>query len=92
MNSENSKTSELPRLVLNYKNKINLKICDKDVALSNFSNYYTWRNIERSYKNNKFKISAPTVNDKLELSHRSYYVSNIADPFDYIIKKTGKTD
>ena len=25
-------------------------------ALSNFSVYYTWKDVKRSYKNNKFKI------------------------------------
>ena len=27
-----------------------------------------WKKIKKSYKNNKFKISAPTLNDKFELS------------------------
>ena len=42
---------------------------------------------KRSYKNNKFKISAPTWNDKFELPGRSYYVISIQDYFNYIIKK-----
>ena len=54
MNSENSKTFDLHRLLLNLLDKINLKRSDKYVALSNLSIYYT------SYKNNKFDISAPT--------------------------------
>ena len=37
MNSENSKTSELYRLLLNRSDKINLKRSDKYVALSNLS-------------------------------------------------------
>ena len=37
MNSENSKTSELYRLLLNRSDKINLKRNDKYVALSNLS-------------------------------------------------------
>ena len=56
MNSENSKTSEPRRLLLNLGDKINLK--RTDVALSNLSMYYKWNNITKSYKNNKFKISA----------------------------------
>ena len=40
-----------------------------------------------SYKSNDFKISAPTWNEKLELSDGSYSVWNIGDYFEYIIKK-----
>ena len=59
MNSENSKPSDPHRLLLNLTDKIDLKRSDKYVALSNLSIYYTWKNIRKSYKNNKFKISAP---------------------------------
>ena len=59
----------------------------KTVALSNLSIYYTWKNIKTSYKNNKFKISALTWNDELELPDGSYSVSNIQDYFEYISKK-----
>ena len=59
---------------------------DKCIALSNFSIYYTWKNIKQSHKNNKFKISAPTWNEEFELLDRSYSVSNIQDYFEYIIK------
>ena len=41
MNSENSKTSDSHRLLLNLSDKINLKRSDKYVALSNLSIYYT---------------------------------------------------
>ena len=47
MNSENSKTSDPHRLLLNLKYKINLKRSDKYVALSNLSIYYTWKNIKK---------------------------------------------
>ena len=60
MNSGNSKTFESRRLLLILSDKINLKRSDKYVALSNLSIYYTWKNVKKSYKNNKFKISAPT--------------------------------
>ena len=60
MNSRNSKTSDPHRLLLNLSHKINLKRSDKYVALSNLSIYYTWKNIKKSCKNNKFKILAPT--------------------------------
>ena len=62
MNSENSKISDPHRLLLNLTDKLNLKRNDKYVALSNLSNYQTQKNTKKSYKNNKFKISAPTWN------------------------------
>ena len=52
--------------------------------------YYTCKNIKSSYNNNKFKISAPTLNDKFELPDGSYSVSNIQDYFEYIFKKHGE--
>ena len=36
----------------------------------------------KSYNNNKFKISAPTWNDKLELSDGSYSISDIQNYFE----------
>ena len=93
MNSENNKTSDLYRLLLNLLDKINLKRTDRYVALSNLSIYYTWKNIKKSYKNHKFKISAPTWNDEFELPDGLYSVSDIQDYFEYILKKHGeKTD
>ena len=46
------------------------------------------------YKNNTFKISAPTWNEEFELADGSYSVSDIQDYFEYIIKKheTGTND
>ena len=67
MNSENSKTSDLLRLLLNLPDKTNLKRSDKYFALSSLSIYYTWKNIKKSYKNNEFEISAPTWNEEFEL-------------------------
>ena len=60
ISSENSRTSEYHALVLKLANKLDLRRGQKSVALSNLSIYYTWKNIKSSYKNNKFKISAPT--------------------------------
>ena len=77
MNSENSKTSDPLRLLLNLLDKINLKRSDKYVALSNLSIYYTWKNITKSCKNDKFKISALTWNGEFELPDGSYSVSDI---------------
>ena len=87
MNSKNSKTSDPYSLLLNLTDKINLKRSDKYVALSNLSIYYTWKNIKKSYKNNKFKISAPTWNEEFELPDGSYSVLDIQDYFECILKK-----
>ena len=57
------------------------------VALSNISIYYTWKNIKRSYKNNKFKIYAPTWSNEFQLPDGSYSISDIQDYFEYILKK-----
>ena len=42
---------------------------------------------KKSYKNSKFKISAPTWNEQFELPEGSYPVLDIQDYFEYIIKK-----
>ena len=68
MNSGNSKTPNPHRLLLNLSDKINLKRSVKYVALSNLCIYHPWKNIKKSYKNNKFKISARTWNEEFELS------------------------
>ena len=90
MNSENSKTSKPHVLILKLTNKLNLGIGEKIIALSNISICYTWKNIKSSNYNNKFKISAPTWNDKFELPDGSYSVSDIQDYFEYILKKHGE--
>ena len=56
MNSENSETSDPHRLLFNLTDNIDLRRKDKYIALSNLSIYYTWKNIKKSYKNNKFKL------------------------------------
>ena len=68
MNSENSKTSQPYRLLLNLADKINLKKRDKYVVLSNLSMFYPWENIKKSNKNNKFKTATPTWNEKFDLN------------------------
>ena len=72
MNSENSKTSDSHRLLINLSGKTNLKRSDKYVALSNL-----WKNIKKSYKNNTYETSAPTWNEEFELPDESYSVSYI---------------
>ena len=87
MNSENSRTSEYHVLVLKLTDKLDLRRGQKSVALSNFSIYYTWKNIKSSYNNNKFKISAPTWSEEFELLDGSYLISDIQDYFEYFLKK-----
>ena len=50
MNSKSSKTSDRYRLLLNLKDKIDLKRKDRYIALSNHNIFYTWENIKKSYK------------------------------------------
>ena len=88
MNSRNSETYDPHRLLLKLLDKIKLKRSDKYVALSNLSIYYKQKNIKKSYKNNKFKTSAPTCNEEFELPDGSYPVSDIQDYLEYILKKT----
>ena len=90
MNPENVKMSVPHVLELRLTNKLDLRIDKKVIALSNLSIYYTWKNIKSSYNNNKFKISAPTWNDKFELPDGSYSVLDIQDYFEYILKKHGE--
>ena len=87
MNTLNSKASESNRFIYQFNDKLNLKNCNKNMALANLSIYYTWKNIKSEYNNNKCKISAPTWNDEFNLPDGSYSASDIQDYFEYIIKK-----
>ena len=86
-NTLNSKINESNKFIYQFTDKLNLKNPNKNMALTNLSIYYTWKNIKSEYNNNEFKISAPTWNDTFDLPDRSYSASNIQDYFDYIIKK-----
>ena len=90
MNSQNSKNSEPHVLILKLTNKLDLRIDEKVIALSNLNIYYTWKNIKNSYNNNEFKISAPTWNDEFKSPNGSNSVSNIQDYFEFILKKHGE--
>ena len=58
MNTENSKTYETLKFVFNLSQRLDLRSLNKHVALQNVFIYYTWKNIRKQYKNNKFKISS----------------------------------
>ena len=79
MNMENSKMNEPRKFVLDFSQRLDLRSSNKHVALQNLSVYYTWRDVRKQYKNNKFKIIAPTQNNKFELPDGSYSVSDIQD-------------
>ena len=76
MYSQNSKTTDPHRLLLNLTDKINLKRSDKYISLPNLSIYYVWKNIKTSYKKNKFKISAPKLTKSLNrlMDHILYQI------------------
>ena len=66
INSKSSEKSNPHRLLLNLTDKIDLNEIDKYVALLNLTIYCTWKNIKKSYKNNKLKTSAPTWSEEFE--------------------------
>ena len=86
-NSNKSETFDPHRLLLNLADKIDLRRKDQYIALSNLSIYYAWKNIKKSHKNNKFKISAPIWNEEFELPNGSYSISDIQDYLEYVLKK-----
>ena len=57
------------------------------MALANLSVYYTCKYIKSEYNNNKFKTSSPTWNDTFNLPDGSYFIADIRDYFEFIIKK-----
>ena len=84
LNTENSKPSASHRFILDLTDKLNLKDPKKNMTLANLSIYYTWKNIKSEYKNNKFKIFAPTSDGTFDLPDGSYSISDIQDYFEFI--------
>ena len=66
MNTENSKTNEPHKFVLNLSQRLDLRSSDNHIALQNLSIYYTWKNVRKYYKNNKLKLIDPTWNDEFD--------------------------
>ena len=75
MNTKNIKTSEPYRFKYDLIDKLDLRNPNKNMALANLSIYYKWKNVKSIYKNNKFKISAPTWNKTFDLPDGSYNIS-----------------
>ena len=86
MNTANSRTKHSNKFVYNFTDKLNLKNPNKNIALANVSIYYTWKNVKSDYNNNKFKISAPTWNDRFDVPDSSYSIAALQNCFEYIIK------
>ena len=86
MNTENSKTSESHKFKFNLTDKLNLKNAKKKMALANLSIYYTQKNIKSEYNNNKFKIFGSTWDATFDLPDGSYFIADIQDYFEFIIK------
>ena len=87
MNLDNSKTSKKHVLKLKLTSKLDLRLGEKVIVLSNLSIYYSWKNIKSLYNNSKFNISSPTWIEEFSLPDVSYSVSDIQDYFGYIMKK-----
>ena len=90
INSKNSGASDPHRVLLDLTDEAGFKRSDKYVALSNPSINYAWKNIKVSYKNTKFKTSAPTWNEEFELPDGSYSASDIQQSFKNTWRKDWK--
>ena len=86
MNTKNSKANEPRMFKYNLIDKLNLKNPNKNMALAHLSTYYTWKNVKSIYKNNKFKISAPTWIETFDFPDGSYDIPAIQNYIEYIIK------
>ena len=82
VNSENDPY----RLLLDLSDQINTKRSEKYVAFLYLSIYDTWKNMKMPYKNNKFKVSHPTLNEEFKSPSGSYSSSDVQDYYEYIFK------
>ena len=53
MNTLNSKTNETNKFMYQLTDKLNPNNPNKNMALTNLSIYYTWKNIKSEYNNKK---------------------------------------
>ena len=64
MNNLNSKTNESKQFIHQFTDKLNLKNTNKNMALANFSIYYTWKtlNLNTTTTNLKFMLQLGVMN------------------------------
>ena len=74
MNTENNKTNQSHKFVLNLSQKLDLRSLNRHVSLQDLFIYYTWKNVSKKCKNNNLKIIAPTWNNDFQLPDSSYSV------------------
>ena len=56
MNTENSRTNEPHKFVLNLLQRLDFRSSNEHIALQNLPVYYTWKIISQQYKNKKLKL------------------------------------
>ena len=61
MNTENNKTNEPHKFVLNLSQRLDVRISNEHVAFQNLSIYCTSKNIRKQYKNNKLKSNSCNI-------------------------------
>ena len=81
--------NEPHKFVHNLSQRLNLKSSDKHVSFQNLSIWYTWKNLRKENIMKTINLIAPTWNDEFELPDGSYYVSDIQDYIECIIKNHG---
>ena len=70
MNSENSKASKPHVLILKLTNKLDLRLGEKVISLSNLSICYIWKSIKSSYNKNKFKFKYLHLHGMINLNYQ----------------------
>ena len=58
MNTLNSKKNESNKFMYQFTDKLNLENPNKNIALTNLSIYYTWKNIKSEYNSKKYICSS----------------------------------
>ena len=77
MNSENSKISKPHALTLKLTDKLELRLDNKVIAISNLSIYYAWKNIKDIYNNNKYLLQHGMKNLNCLTDHILYQIFGI---------------
>ena len=79
INSENSTTSEPYTLTLKLTDKLDLRRGEKNIALSNLSIYYTWKNIESSCNTiiSKYQLQHGMINLNYQMDCILYQIVKI---------------